>query len=114
MSDGHPTHSPGEIGSEPALTQEVAALVYDPSSGHHAPTLVARGKGAIADKILELAAENDIPIRKDPTLISILSALEVGNEVPPDLYGVIAEVLAWAYRTDTSAADRALRNDRAA
>ena len=63
----------------------------------------------IADKILELAVENDIQIRKDPTLISILAALEIGTEVPPDLYGVIAEVLAWAYRTDADAADRVVR-----
>lgn len=78
---------------------EVAALRYDTES-ENAPRLVARGRGHTAQRILELAAEHDLPIRKDPTLVSILGALDVGAEIPPDLYGVIAEVLAWAYHTD--------------
>ena len=86
--------------------QEVAALSYDPTKGEHAPKLVARGRGATAEKILELAKEYDIPMRKDPTLVSILGALDVGTEIPPDLYGVIAEVLAWAYQADKLAGDR--------
>jgi flagellar biosynthesis protein len=78
---------------------EVAALRYD-SENEHAPKMIARGRGHAAQKILELAAEHDIPVTKDPTLVSILGALDVGAEIPPDLYGVIAEVLAWAYHSD--------------
>lgn len=78
---------------------EVAALSYDGGSDH-APKLVAKGRGHIAERIMELASENDIPVHRDPTLISVLGALDVGAEIPPDLYGVIAEVLAWAYHTD--------------
>jgi flagellar biosynthesis protein len=85
--------------------QEVAALRYD-SGADHAPKLVARGRGVVADKILELAEQHDVPVTRDPTLISILGALDVGAEVPPDLYGVIAEVLAWAYHTDRAAAQQ--------
>jgi flagellar biosynthesis protein len=96
-------------GADESTTPEVAALAYDPDAGHHAPKLVARGRGHIADKILEIAGDLDIPVRKDPTLLSILAALEVGSEVPPDLYGVIAEVLAWAYRTDNEALERVAR-----
>lgn len=87
---------------------EVAALRYD-SQEDHAPTLVARGKGHTAARILELAEQHDLPVRRDPTLVSILGALDVGAEIPPDLYGVIAEVLAWAYHTDQAAADRRSR-----
>ena len=66
----------------------------------NAPKLIARGRGHTAKRILELAKEHDLPIRRDPTLVSILGALDVGAEIPPDLYGVIAEVLAWAYHAD--------------
>lgn len=78
---------------------EVAALRYD-TQHEHAPRIVAHGRGHTAQRILELATEHDLPIRRDPTLVSILGALDVGAEIPPDLYGVIAEVLAWAYHTD--------------
>jgi flagellar biosynthesis protein len=82
---------------------DVAALRYD-GAQDAAPTLVARGSGWTAQRILELAKEHDLPIKRDPTLVSILGALDVGAEIPPDLYGVIAEVLAWAYYTDQQAA----------
>lgn len=85
---------------------EVAALRYDTDGGDHAPKLVARGRGHTAARILELAEQHDLPVTKDPTLISILGALDVGAEIPPDLYGVIAEVLAWAYYVDKDAAER--------
>lgn len=90
---------------------EVAALSYDAGTDH-APKLVAHGKGHTAQRILELAEQHDLPVRKDPTLVAILGALDVGAEVPPDLYGVIAEVLAWAYHADQDAAQR--RQPRAA
>lgn len=95
---------------------EAAALRYD-AGADHAPRMVAHGKGHAAQRILELAEEHDLPVSKDPTLVSILGALDVGAEVPPDLYGVIAEVLAWAYRTDkeagASSAERLQRRDAA-
>lgn len=97
--------------SDDAPDIEVAALRYN-SEDEHAPKLVARGRGHAAQKILELAAEHDVPVTKDPTLVGILGALDVGAEIPPDLYGVIAEVLAWAYHADKKAG--ILRRDRAA
>lgn len=87
---------------------EVAALRYD-AGEESAPRLIARGRGHTAQKILELAEQHDLPVTRDPTLVSILGALDVGAEIPPDLYGVIAEVLAWAYHTDKAAADRRRR-----
>ena len=79
--------------------KQAAALGYDRATDA-APRVVAHGAGHIAERILAIAEEHQLPIRNDPTLVSILGALDVGAEVPPDLYGVIAEVLAWAYRTD--------------
>lgn len=87
---------------EPVPTDEAAALGYN-SGDDHAPKLLAHGRGHAARRILELAEEHDLPVRKDPTLVSILGALDVGAEIPPDLYGVIAEVLAWAYNADKAA-----------
>lgn len=91
----------GKAGEKSAELQ-VAALGYDAASDH-APKLLAKGRGKVAERIMELADEHALPIHRDPTLISVLGALDVGAEIPPDLYGVIAEVLAWAYHTDTLA-----------
>jgi flagellar biosynthesis protein len=90
---------------------EVAAIKYD-AGADNAPKLVAHGKGHTAQKILELAAEHDLAIKQDATLVAVLGALDVGAEIPPDLYGVIAEVLAWAYHADQRAGER--RGNRAA
>lgn len=84
---------------------EAAALRYD-NEQENAPKLIGRGSGFAAEKILALAEEHDVPITKDPTLISVLGALDVGAEIPPDLYGVIAEVLAWAYYADKQVSER--------
>lgn len=92
--------------AEPAVPDmEVAALRYE-AGEDNAPVLLARGKGHTAARILALAEQHDLPVRRDPTLVSILGALDVGAEIPPDLYGVIAEVLAWAYEADKAAATR--------
>lgn len=96
--------NPNDAKSEGDVRQfaEAAALRYDPLT-EGAPRLIAHGRGTTADKILELAKEMNIPVRQDPTLLQILGAIDVGSEIPPDLYGVIAEVLAWAYHTDKAA-----------
>jgi len=83
----------------------VAALRYE-AGEDHAPKLVAHGKGFAAQKIMELAELHDLPVKRDPTLVAVLGALDVGAEIPPDLYGVIAEVLAWAYQADKAAGER--------
>ena len=55
----------------------------------------------MAEKIIKLARENNIPIREDPDLVETLSALDINEEIPPELYHVIAEVLAWVYRVNS-------------
>lgn len=90
-----------------------AALTYD-SDNDGAPRLAAAGRGLVAEKILELADQHGIAIRQDPTLVSVLEALEVGAEIPPELYTVIAEVLAWAYAADKAAGQQRQQFPRAA
>lgn len=65
-----------------------------------APRVAAAASGQTAERILEAAREAGVPIRDDPDLAETLAALEVGVMIPPELYGVIAEVLAWAYHAN--------------
>lgn len=62
-----------------------------------APKITAKGKSQIADKILELAKEHDIPIHKDSDLVEVLYLMELGYEIPEELYKAIAEILAFLY-----------------
>ncbi len=73
------------------------ALQYDPDTDE-APRVVATGRGEIADKILKIAQENQIPIREDPILAQALSLVDLEEEIPSELYAVVAEVLGWVYR----------------
>ena len=72
------------------------ALKYD-AEGESAPRVTAKGSGALARKILELARAGDVPVRSDPDLLELLASIDVMDEVPPDLYEVVAEVLAFVY-----------------
>ena len=74
------------------------ALKYDPSE--EAPKVIASGKCIIADKILETAKESDVPVYEDEGLAKTLSKLELGEAIPPELYGVVAEILVFVDRMD--------------
>jgi flagellar biosynthesis protein len=65
-----------------------------------APKILAKGKGAIAERIIDLARQNNIPLYEDPDLIEVLSKLDLGQEIPPELYKLIAEVLVYVYRAN--------------
>ncbi len=67
------------------------ALEYDPNEA--APKVIASGSGVIADKIIEKAKENKVPVHKDDKLANTLSRLQIGEMIPPELYEVVAEVL---------------------
>jgi flagellar biosynthesis protein len=72
-----------------------SALKYVGGTG--APTIVATGKGELAAKILAAAREAGVPVREDELLAEALAALEVGTQVPEELYVAVAEALVWAY-----------------
>ena len=72
------------------------ALHYEKGSG--APVVVAKGKGTIGEKIVEIAKAHDIPIEENEVLAGALSKVELGEEIPPELYRVVAELLAFLYR----------------
>jgi flagellar biosynthesis protein len=83
-----------------------AALGYDPQEDH-APKLLARGEGAIAERILEIARREGIPIHQNAALVDILSRLDVEREIPPELYRVVAEIISFVFRIQAAAAARA-------
>lgn len=70
------------------------ALQYD---GENAPVVTASGEGAIAEEILRIAKEHNIPLKEDALLAELLGDIQLGDEIPPMLYRVIAEVIAYAY-----------------
>ena len=75
------------------------ALKYDTGSGE-APYVVAAGKGVLADKIIAESVKNDIPQYEDEKLASSLSRLEIGENIPPELYEVVAQVLLFVDKMD--------------
>lgn len=81
------------------VPKKAAALRYSPEKDK-APRLAAAGRGLTADKIIEIAKENNIPLYEDPALADTLLELDISREIPPELYRVIAEVLVFVYQTD--------------
>lgn len=75
------------------------ALGYDPNEDG-APKVIASGKGALAEKIIEQAKENKIPVHEDDKLADTLSRLEIGEMIPPELYEVVAEILVFVDAMD--------------
>jgi flagellar biosynthesis protein len=75
--------------------QTVVALQYDLQS---APKITAKGRNLIAEEILRIAEEHQIPIYSDPQLVRLLATIDLGDEVPEALYIAVAEVIAFAYR----------------
>ena len=74
--------------------KKAVALGYNRSQDN-APKVLASGAGEIANKIISLAKEHDIPIKEDPDLIEILSKVEVDQEIPPNLYKAVAEIFSF-------------------
>ncbi|MFC1822942.1 EscU/YscU/HrcU family type III secretion system export apparatus switch protein [Thermodesulfobacteriota bacterium] len=77
--------------------RRAVALKYEPSSDN-APRITAKGLGRVAERIIELATKEGIPIQEDPDLVGALSQLDFHEEIPPELYKSVAEILAFAYR----------------
>jgi flagellar biosynthesis protein len=77
--------------------KQAVALRYEPKKDR-APKITGKGRGHLAEKILDLARQHNIPIRQDKNLLQILSHLDLNREVPPEIYKAVAEILAFVYR----------------
>jgi flagellar biosynthesis protein len=84
-------------------TDKAVALRYKPEEGDGAPKLVAKGRGDVARKIIELAKEHGVPVQEDPALVELLLRLDLSEEIPPEIYEVVARVLAFVYSLRTEA-----------
>ena len=83
---------------EKKKVRQAVALEYNPAED--APRVIASGRGVLADKIIERAKENDIPLHRDDKLAQTLSRLEIGEMIPPELYEVVAEILVFVDAMD--------------
>ena len=80
------------------VNKTAVALSYE--EGDQAPKILATGKGYVADKIIEAAKEENVPVHKDEKLAATLSKLEIGDYIPKELYGVVAEILVFVDRVE--------------
>ena len=78
---------------------QAVALRYD-SAVSSAPKLTAAGKGEIAKKIIEAAQAAGVDIVQDPDLLEVLGRVPIGEEIPPELFQAVAEILAFVYRVN--------------
>jgi len=78
--------------------KQAIALEYDPEK--EAPVVLASGRGQLAERIIEKAKENKVPVHKDDKLADTLSKLEIGDMIPPELYEVVAEILVFVDSMD--------------
>ena len=81
------------------IRKEAIALTYNPQDSN-GPVVKAKGKGKIAESIIEKAKEHDVPIYEDPNLVQLLGQLGMNESIPEELYQAVAEVFAFIYRLD--------------
>lgn len=89
MPQSAPSAPTGLSGPDSAV-----ALQYN---GQQAPTVVAKGHGELAAEIISIAREHGILVHQDEQLTALLQRLELGDQIPPELYLVIAELIAFSY-----------------
>ena len=87
--------------SDPSLRARAVALTYDKAD--RAPKVVAKGRGVVAQEIIERAKAAGVYVHESPELLSLLMQVDLDEHIPPTLYLVIAELLAWLYRVEAGA-----------
>lgn len=89
----------------PQNLKKAVALKYTPGQSE-APVVVAKGQGAVADIILQKAKDSGVAVQEDAALVEVLSKLDLDQQIPPQLYQLVAEILSYVYQSDRSAGDR--------
>ena len=79
--------------------EKAVAILYDAQQSA-SPKVVATGKGEVARRIIETAKEAGVHIQEDPNLVELLSKIELGAEIPTELYQTVAEILAFVYQVN--------------
>ncbi len=83
---------------EQRLSRQLAVALHYDMDKDPAPAVIAKGRGAVARRILDVAREHNVPIREDAGLAEALGKLHLGDTIPEELFPAIAEVLAFIYR----------------
>lgn len=81
--------------NNPTPPRQAIALKYD---GTHAPTLTAKGDEELAEEILKIARDYEVPIYENAELVKLLARMELGDSIPEELYRTIAEIIAFAWK----------------
>jgi flagellar biosynthesis protein len=81
-----------------AASALAVALKYAP--GDKAPKVVAKGRGLIAEEIIARAREHGVYVHESPELVTLLSQVDLDDQIPPSLYVAVAELLVWLYRVE--------------
>ena len=84
----------------PSEMKRAVAMAYSSEDG--APRVVAKGSGISAEAIISLANESGVYVHQSPELVNLLMQVDLDNEIPPELYQAVAEILAWLYSLDQS------------
>ncbi|CAM2979713.1 EscU/YscU/HrcU family type III secretion system export apparatus switch protein [Shewanella loihica] len=95
--DNKPDDLQGGSDNKPRRPTQAAALRYD---GKLAPQITAKGEDLVAEEIIAIAKEAGIYIHQDANLSNFLQKLEIGEEIPKELYLLIAELIAFVYMLD--------------
>jgi flagellar biosynthesis protein len=85
---------------KPETPQNAVALAYQ--TGDTAPKVVARGRGLIAQEIISRAKEHGVFVHESKELVALLMQVDLDKHIPPALYRVVAELLAWLYHVETA------------
>lgn len=93
----------GPTGGERPERPSAIALSY--ADKHRAPLVVAKGYGAVADSIVRRARESGLYVHESPELVKLLMQVSLDDEIPPQLYLAVAQVLAWLYRLEPANCD---------
>lgn len=96
------SRDPHQDKPKPSPNKQAVALRYAPEK-NASPVVVAKGKGHIAEQIMKKAQESGVPLQEDPSLVEVLAKLDLNQEIPPELYQLVAEILSFIYRSDQRA-----------
>jgi len=111
-SDDQPAApAPAARAQSGADTDVAVALAYQPR-GDNAPRVVAKGSGGVALSIIEIARANGIAIERNADLATLLQAVDLDKEIPPEAFAAVAEILGYLYRANGKLAEVASARDR--
>ena len=87
--------------AKPAPDRQRTAVALTYSQTDPAPKVVAKGRGLLAERIIERAREHGVYVHESPELVSLLLQIDLDQRIPPQLYIAVSELLAWIYRLES-------------